>query len=129
MSENLKQVELAKATLRIFEDHGEHMGDTRHVVHYMYGGNLEALGAALKELGYTVRSTVNNDGIVAERHEAIGEAWRTSTLLGLCELSDTYGAEYDGWEAAMTRQPAAQAQEPNSEQSTGWLSKIFGKKS
>jgi regulator of RNase E activity RraB len=105
MSENLRQVEYAKEPLRILAEHGEQMDDVRHVIHYFYGGNCEGLGAALGELGYAVGPTADNDGIVAERHEAIGEAWRTSTLVGLCELADTYGVEYDGWEASMERQP------------------------
>jgi hypothetical protein len=125
MSGNLKQVEMAIETLKVFTDHGEDMNDVRHVVHYFYGGNLEGLGAALGELGYSVRPTVENDGVVAERHEAIGEEWRTSTLIHLCELADTYDVEYDGWEAAMTRQQVPQATE---KKPGGWLSKILGKK-
>ena len=125
MSDNFKQVELAKETLRIFEQNGEQMDDVRHVIHYFYGGNQGALGAALSELGYTVRPTVNDDGVVAERHEAIGEGWRTATLPGLCELADSYGGEYDGWEASMTSQSAARSP---AEKKAGWLSKILGKK-
>lgn len=124
MSENQKQVELAKATLKIFEDQGEDFGDTRHVVHYFYGGSFQSLGVALAELGYTVRPTVNDDGIVAERYEPIGEGWRTSTLVQLCELADDHGVEYDGWEASMTRQESA----PTPPRPTSWVSKLFGKK-
>jgi len=124
VSDNHKQVELAKATLKVFEDHGEDMADARHVVHYFYGGNFNALSKSLEELGYATRPTVGDDGIVAERHEPIGEHWRTTTLPHLCELADTYGVEYDGWEASMTRQEVAPQQ-----QSAGWLSRIFGKKS
>jgi hypothetical protein len=126
MSENLKQAEVAKETLKVFTDRGEDMNDVRHVLHYFYNGNFKALGAALEELGYAVRPTVDNDGVVAERHEAIGEEWRTTTLIGLCELADTYGVEYDGWEASMARQSPANT---SSEKQSGWLSKIFGKKS
>jgi hypothetical protein len=104
MSENLKQVELAKDTLQVFEERGEDMTDVREVIHYFYGGNFQALGEALEELGYSTRPTVDNDGVVAQRDEAIGEGWRTSTLRHLCELADAYGVEYDGWEASMTRQ-------------------------
>ena len=107
MSENLEQVEYAKQTLAVLEEHGEDLNDVRHVIHYFYDGNFAALGAALRELGYTVRATADDDGIVAERHEVIGESWRTSTLLGLCQLADQYGVEYDGWEASMERQPDA----------------------
>ena len=128
MSENLKQVDLANETLKVFEDHGEDFSDVRHVVHYFYGGNFEALSAALSELGYAVRPTVNNDGVVAERHEAIGEDWRTSTLVHLCELADSYGVEYDGWEASLTRQPSPPLAPPPAPKATGWTSKIFGKK-
>ena len=128
MSANLKQVDLAKATLKVFEDHGEDFSDVRHVVHYFYGGNFEALSAALSELGYAVRPTVNNDGVVAERHGAIGEDWRTSTLVHLCELADSYGAEYDGWEASMTRQPSPPPASSPAPKPSGWASKIFGKK-
>ena len=127
MSENLEQVEYAKQTLAILEEHGEELSDERHVIHYFYGGNFAALGAALRELGYTVTATAEEDGVVAERHEVIGESWRTSTLLGLCQLADQYGVEYDGWEASMTRQPAASG-EAAARPEGGWLSKIFGKK-
>ncbi len=123
MSANKKQVELAKETLRVFSDNGEDMSDIRHVVHYFYDGNHHALGLALRELGYDVRPTVGNDGVVAERHEAIGEEWRVTTLTQLAELADTYGVEYDGWEAAMTSQQRAPEHK-----SGGFLSKIFGKK-
>ncbi|HTU12605.1 MAG TPA: ribonuclease E inhibitor RraB [Allosphingosinicella sp.] len=105
MSENLKQVDSAKEVLRVLEEHGEDMADVRHVIHYFYGGNVEALGAALRELGYGTEPTAGDDGIVADREEAIGEEWRTTTLRHLCELADTYGAEYEGWEASMERQP------------------------
>jgi hypothetical protein len=125
MSENRKHVELAIETLKVFTDRGEDMADVRHVVHYFYDGNFEALSVVLRELGYAVRPTVENDGVVAERHEAIGEEWRTTTLISLCELADTYGVEYDGWEASMERQDLSK---PGSEKQGGWLAKIFGKK-
>ena len=121
---NIDQVELAKQTLAVFRERGENFSDVRHVIHYFYGGNFAGLGAALTELGYDVRNTVEDDGVVAERNEAIGEEWRQTTLVGLAELADTYAVEYDGWEASMTRQPASESQQ----QSVGWLSKIFGKK-
>ena len=125
MSDNLKQVDLAKATLKVFTNQGEDLAEVRHVIHYFYGGNFPALESALKELGYTTRLTVKEDGVVAERHEAIGEEWRTTTLRNLCELADIYGVEYDGWEASMTRPKATQP----SQKPSAWLSKIFGKKS
>ncbi|MGN6820704.1 MAG: hypothetical protein ACTHJR_18770 [Sphingomonas sp.] len=128
MSENLKQVEWALATLKVFEDQGEDFGDTRHVIHFFYGGNFSALSAALDELGYTVRPTADDDGVIAERYEAIGEGWRTSTLLHLCELADSYGVDYDGWEASMTRQPPTPAPIPAQPKPAGWASKLFGKK-
>lgn len=128
MSNNAKQVELAKETLRLFEEGGEDMADVRHVLHYFYGGNFQALGQSLQELGYSVRPTVGDDGVVAERYEPIGEAWRTTTLSHLCELADSYGVEYDGWEAAMTRQQAPEPSDPPVQQKSGWLSKILGKK-
>ena len=125
---NLSQVELAIETLKVFTDRGEDMGDIRHVVHYFYGDNFGALRNALGELGYDVRPTVDNDGVVAERHEAIGEEWRTTTLMDLAEMADAYGVEYDGWEASMTRQQPAQPSEPTAVGKGGLLSKIFGKK-
>lgn len=125
---NAKQVQLAIETLRVFEQHGEDMNDVRHVVHYFYGGNFNALASALQELGYSVRPTVNDDGVVAERHEAIGEHWRTTTLSHLCELADSYGVEYDGWEAAMTRQEAPETNHPPAQRKSSWLSKLLGKK-
>ncbi len=125
---NARQVELAAETLQVFKDHGEDFADVRHVVHYFYGGNFVALGSGLSELGYSVRPTVDNDGVVAERHEAIGEEWRTTTLVHLCELADTYGVEYDGWEASMTRQAPALPTENTVPENRGWFSKIFGKK-
>ena len=127
MSDNLKQIEWASETLKVFVDRGEDMADVRHVVHYFYNGNFSALGEQLRELGYVVRLTVDEDGVVAERHEAIGEEWRTSTLVHLCEMADSYGVEYDGWEASMTRQKSDVVEEPSPEKSS-WLSKILGKK-
>ena len=127
MSDNKKQVELARETLAVFTSNGEDMSDIRHVVHYFYNGNFAALSAALKELGYEVRATVDNDGVVAERHEAIGEEWRTTTLRHLCELADSYGVEYDGWEASMTRQPENPPQRDTTKPAN-WLSRLFGKK-
>ena len=107
MSENMEQVENARQALAVLEEHGEDLTEERHVIHYFYNGNSEALGAALRELGYAVTMTVDEDGIVADRNEVIGESWRTSTLVHLCELADQYGVEYDGWEASMERQPDA----------------------
>lgn len=127
MSDNFKQVEWATKTLQVFIDRGEDVADVRHVVHYFYNGNFAALGEALRELGYDVRLTVDEDGVVAERHEAIGEEWRTSTLTHLCELADSYGVEYDGWEASMTRQQPGAVEKPTPEKSS-WLGKILGKK-
>jgi len=124
---NQKQIELARETLKVFSDRGENLSDIRHVVHYFYGGNFDALGSSLAELGYSVRPTVNSDGIVAERHEAIGEEWRTTTLANLCELADTYNVEYDGWEASMERQQPNPPNEPRNQRAS-LLSKIFGKK-
>lgn len=133
MSDNRKQIDLARQTLEMFIAHGEDMADTRHVVHYFYGGNFVALGASLRELGYETRPTVNDDGVIAERHEAIGEEWRTTTLAHLCELADSYGTEYDGWEAAMTRQDVAPQPQPQPQtepqpKPASFLSKLFGKK-
>jgi hypothetical protein len=126
--DNAKQVELAKETLKVFKDNGEDMSDVRHVVHYFYGGNFSGLGAALGELGYDVRNTVNDDGIVAERHEAIGEEWRTTTLSALCELADAYDVEYDGWEASMVRQQSTPAVAVHTEKQGNRFAKLFGKK-
>ena len=123
MSGNLKQVSLATETLQVIADHGEDMSDVRHVIHHFYEGNFRALESALKELGYTTRLTAKEDGVVAERYDAIGEEWRTTTLRSLCELADSYGVEYDGREASMTRQ-----EEPSQRKSRGWLSKVLGKK-
>ena len=125
LSDNRNQIELAKDTLNIFADRGEDFSDVRHVLHFMYGGNFEALAASLRELGYAVKPTVNADGIIAERHETIGEEWRVTTLTALCDLCDAYGVEYDGWEAAMTRQPSTP---PEDLKPSGFFSKIFGKK-
>ncbi len=128
MSGNAKQVELAKQTLKVFAEEGEDFLEVRHVVHYFYNGNFNALGSTLSELGYAVRLTVNEDGVVAERHEAIGEEWRTTTLAHLCELADIYGVEYDGWEASMNRSNiTARPPEPQVVK-RNWLNKIFGKK-
>jgi hypothetical protein len=122
---NLDQVELAKHTLQVFADHGEDFGDVRHVLHFFYGGNFAALGSALRELGYSIGPTADDDGVIAERHEPIGEDWRTTTLVHLCELADTYGAEYDGWEASLERQ-GDKTHAPRSRPS--FVQKIFGKK-
>jgi Regulator of ribonuclease activity B len=128
VTDNLNQAELAIETLKLFTDNGEDMSEIRHVLHYFYDGNFEALGNALGELGYSIRPTVDNDGVIAERDEAIGEEWRTTTLIHLCKLANSYGVEYDGWEAAMTGLPKADEENQSSRQSSGWLSKIFGKK-
>lgn len=128
MSRNAKQVELAKQTLKVFADEGENFSDVRHVVHYFYNGNFNALGASLAELGYTVRLTVGEDGVIAERHEAIGDEWRTSTLAHLCELADSYGVEYDGWEAAMSRQNKTPQSNEAQAEKRSWFSTLFGKK-
>ncbi len=128
MSDNRKQIDLAKDTLKVFSERGEDMSDVRHVVHYSYGGNFHALGSSLAELGYSVRPTVNSDGIIAERHEAIGDEWRTTTLSHLCELADTYNVEYDGWEASMTRHQPRPANAPQRNQRVSLLSRIFGRK-
>ena len=99
-----RQSEMAVETLQLFESHGEDLSDLRHTVHYFYDGDHVALGEALRARGFTVRPTVENDGVVAERMDVTDETWRTETLTELSELANQYGSEYDGWEAAMTRQ-------------------------
>lgn len=133
MRDNRRQIELARETLGVFAAEGEDFGDTRHVVHYFYGGDFAALDASLRELGYETRPTAHSPGVIAERHEAIGEEWRTTTLAHLCDLADTHGVEYDGWEASMTRQDAAPQPQPEplphpKPNPAGFFSKLFGKK-
>ena len=99
-----RQFRLAKETLAVFVGQGEDLADERHVIHYMYGGNWRAMGAALAELGYQVRPTADEDGLVAERWEVTDAEWARRTMHQMCELSEQYGVEYDGWEASMVRQ-------------------------
>jgi Regulator of ribonuclease activity B len=99
-----QQSELAIETLQLFVQDGEDLSDVRHTVHYFYGGNHVALGEALQALGYSVRPTASQDGVIAERMAVTDEQWRTETLRALSELANEYGSEYDGWEASMTRQ-------------------------
>lgn len=101
MSDNLGQVALAVETLRTMAEHGTDFAETRHVIHYFYGGNFDALARNLAELGYELYATAENDGVIAERYEVIGEEWRVTTLKNLCEMADSYGVEYDGWEASI----------------------------
>ena len=98
------QSEMAAQSLAMFESRGEDLSDERHTIHYFYDGDHGALGEALRDLGFVVRPTVENDGVVAERMDVTDETWRTETLTTLSELANQYGSEYDGWEAAMTRQ-------------------------
>ncbi|MEL6876726.1 MAG: ribonuclease E inhibitor RraB [Pseudomonadota bacterium] len=99
-----QQSEMAKETFRLFEENGVNLSDERHTIHYFYDGDFEGLAAALSKLGYTVRPTANNDGVIAEAIEVTNEEWRINTLRALSELANEYGVEYDGWEAAMTKQ-------------------------
>lgn len=126
MSKNSHQVELARETLSVFAEHGEDFSDTRHVIHFFYGGNFAGLEQELIKQGYATRLTVNQDGIVAESHEVIGEEWRTTTLADLCRLADRFDVECDGWEASMTRQPKQAA--PQSSYKPSLFAKLFGKK-
>ena len=98
------QSEMAIETLQYFVQQGEDLSDTRHTIHYFYDGDHVGLGEALRARGYSVRPTVGNDGVVAERMDVTDEKWRVETLKALSELANEYGSEYDGWEAAMTRQ-------------------------
>jgi hypothetical protein len=102
-----RQFRLAKETLALFVERGEDLADERHVIHYMYGGNWRAMGAALAELGYQVRPTADEDGLVAERWEVTDEEWARRSMHRMCELAEQYGVEYDGWEASMVRQGRA----------------------
>ncbi len=98
------QSEMAVETLQYFMQQGEDISEARHTIHYFYDGNHVGLLEALKARGYTVRPTVGDDGVVAERMDVTDEKWRVETLKALSELANAYGSEYDGWEAAMTRQ-------------------------
>jgi hypothetical protein len=104
VDEPSRQSELAIETLKIFEQNGEVLTDERHTIHYFYDGDHVALGDALRELGFTVRPTVDNDGVVAERVDVTDEKWRVETLTALSDLANRFDSEYDGWEAAMMRQ-------------------------
>lgn len=136
MNDNLAQVELAKETLGVLVDQGANLSETRHVIHFFYGGDFDALARQLAELGYDIFSTVENDGVIAERFEVIGEEWRTTTLAHLCEMADMFGVEYDGWEASVGKvqsreeleakeQAGSDATEP---EKSGFFAKFFGKK-
>ncbi len=104
VNEPSKQSELAIETLQLFVEHGEVLSDERHTIHYFYNGDHVGLGKALSDLGYSMRPTVNNDGVIAEAIEVTDQVWRVKTLTAPSVLANDYGSEYDGWEAAMTRQ-------------------------
>ena len=128
-SEGDRQAQLALEVLSMFVEKGEDLSDERHVIHYMYDGNWEAMGASLTELGYQVRPTVNADGLVAERTEVTDAQWAVHTMHQMCEIAAQYGVEYDGWEGAMVRQPTATGTPPSEPpKSSGLFAKLFGKK-
>jgi len=119
-----RQVSMAKEVLSTFLQHGENLADQRHVIHYAYGGNWEAMARSLAELGYQVRPTVDADGLVAERNDVTDLAWADRTMRQMCEIADQFGVEYDGWEGSMERQQP----EPDPRGKASLFGKLFGKK-
>lgn len=132
----MDQVELSIETLGVLVENGANLSEVRHVIHFFYGGNFDALARQLAELGYDLFATAENDGVIAERFEVIGEDWRTTTLVHLCELANMFGVEYDGWEASVTKvanraeldASEQQAEVDEARAKSGFLTKLFGKK-
>lgn len=118
-----KQMLMNQPLFATFLESGEDLSDERHVIHYFYDGDVEGLSKALAEHGYEVRPTATEPGVVAENYAVTDNAWSESEMKKLCELANQFGAEYDGWEASMVRQS-----QPKSPTSSGFLSKLFGKK-
>ena len=106
MAENdwQKQVAMNEPIFAVFLENGEDLSDERHVIHYFYEGDVEGLSKALSEDGFEVRPTATEPGVVAEKHDVTDRAWSESEMKKMCDLANRFGAEYDGWEAAMVRQ-------------------------
>ncbi len=120
-----QQMLMNEGVFAALTSNGEDLSDGRHVIHYFYDGDVDGLSAALKEAGFEVSPTATSPGVIAENHAVTDRAWGEATMKQLCELANRFGAEYDGWEASMVRQP--DHDEPE-EEAGGFLSKLFGKK-
>lgn len=121
-----QQVAMNESVFATLISSGEDLSDGRHVIHYLYGGDIPALSEALSAKGYVVSPTATSPGVIAENFAVTDQHWSEATMKMMCDLANEHGAEYDGWEASMVRHQ--QAAEPPSSNAGEMLSKLFGKK-
>ena len=99
-----RQMLMNEPIFAVFLEKGEDLSDERHVIHYFYDGDVAGLSKALADEGYEVRETATEPGVVAENHAVTDRNWSEAEMKKMCDLANRFGAEYDGWEAAMVRQ-------------------------
>jgi len=102
-----QQVLMNEAVFSTLTSNGESLSDGRHVIHYFYDGDVNGLKEVLGNDGYVVSSTNTAPGVIAENFAVTDRKWSESEMKKMCDLANRFGAEYDGWEASMVRQPKA----------------------
>jgi hypothetical protein len=104
-----QQVASNRPLFEEFLSSGEDLSDGRHVIHFFNGGNLDGLAKALSGKGYVVSIGDDPPGVIAENFAVTDLAWSESEMKLMCDLGNEFDAEYDGWEAALVRQPRAES--------------------
>ena len=105
-----QQVLMNAPVFEALTSQGEDLSDERHVIHYFYDGDVDGLSKALEEQGYAVQPTATSPGVIAENHAATDQQWSENTMKQMCDLANRFGAEYDGWECSMVRQPGEESE-------------------
>lgn len=84
-------------------DNGADLTRQREAVFYFYGPahRLPELQIGLERLGFAVRPTRTDLGLVASVGAVVNEDWIATTVPQLCKMALDLNIEYDGWEASI----------------------------
>ena len=86
-------------------EHGDDGRSPRDTVFYFYGGDFAALAAEAKREGYAVRPAAKSDGIILSKTMPVDRETFAPVARQMEAWAETFGCEYDGWEAAVATRP------------------------
>jgi len=85
--------------------HGDDGCLPRDTVFYFYGGDFPALATEAEREGYAVRATAKSDGVILSKTIPVDREAFAPVRRQMETWAETFGCEYDGWEAAVTARP------------------------
>jgi regulator of ribonuclease activity B len=98
----------AREVLAAIEARGADLSRPREAVFYFYGAEsaLPGMRRELERLGFSVRPTNTDPGLIASRTGVVDSAWLRRILPELCAAAARHEVNYDGWEASLPEQRA-----------------------